>query len=232
MTNVTTQPSLSNQVFSGHLPDQDQFIAQLRQADPLTALLVLAFGLVCLLAGWKLFKAIVIANAALLGLVLGHRLGLELSAGPNLPVILALCGALLLGVLAWPLMKVAVSVMAALAGGLIGFAAWDHIAAATGHASIQQHAWAGGVIGLITLGLLALVILRFTVMLFTAFQGSLLAVSAMVSLLLRHSGVEPRLRETMAQEHYMLSLIILVVGVIGFALQYASAGKKGPKKPG
>jgi hypothetical protein len=43
---------------------------------------------------------------ALVGGVLGYRLAQELSAGPNLPIILGICGALLLGVMAWPLMKV------------------------------------------------------------------------------------------------------------------------------
>jgi len=229
----TPLPSLSDQLLAGQMPSQDQIIARLQQADPLQALLVLAFGLVCLLLGWKLFKAVIIANAALVGGVLGYRLAQELSAGPNLPIILGICGALLLGVMAWPLMKVAVSVMAALVGGVIGLAAWSQIAGATNHPAVQQYAWAGGLIGLITLGLLAWVIFRFTVMLFTAFQGSFLAVTAVVALLLKHTGMEPRLRETLAEDRYLLSLIVLVLGLVGFALQYASTSKKGgaPKKP-
>jgi hypothetical protein len=231
MSQPVPPPGLTDQLLSGQLPSLEQFITRLSQSDPLEALALLAFGLVCLLAGWKLFQAIVVLNAALLGGLLGHRLGLELSAGPNLPVILAVAGALLVGVLAWPLMKVAVSAMAALMGALIGYAAWSQIAGATGHVAVQQHAWAGGVIGLITLGLLAWVIFRFTVMLFTAFQGAFLSVSAVVALLLRHPDVQPRLQTTLSQEDYVLSLIVLVAGVIGFSLQYASAGKKGGKKP-
>ena len=216
---------------SGHLSDQQQLVNQLSLADPLSALGVLVVGVVCLLAGWKLFKFIVVFNAAVVGALIGHRLGMELSAGPNLPIVMSLAGALLLGVLAWPAMKVAVSVMAALMGGLVGFVAWDQIATATGHVNLAQHAWAGGLIGLITLGLLAWVIFRFTIMLFTAFEGAFLSVSAVTALLLKHPGMKPKLVEVIQEEHYVLSLIVLVLGVIGLALQYGAAGKKAGKKP-
>ena len=58
-----------------------------------------------------------------------------------------IAGALLLGVLSWPLMKVTVSLMGALVGGMAGMLLWGYLFTVAGQPQLAPYAWTGGLLG-------------------------------------------------------------------------------------
>ncbi len=220
--------TLSERLFSGQLPSQAEYIRSLEVTDALQAVVLLGVGIVYLLYGWRYFKVLVVINASLVGTFLGYRLGLVL--GGNMPWFGAVAGCVLLAILAWPAMRYAVSLMGAIAGAAVGYGAWQYSAAASGKEVLLDYAWVGAVMGLIGLGLLAFVILRVTVMIFTAVQGSAMTVSAFLILLFKYEGPRINIVDAIRTNVHLMALIIAVPAAIGFAFQYAAVAKKEMRK--
>ncbi len=211
------------------MPSQVDYINSISTMNLALAIVLFACGLVYLLNGWKVFKILVVVNAALLGGFLGDRFGAMLATG-NTPTFTAIAGALLLAVLSWPLMKFAVSLMGGLAGSFLGYSLWNCVAVGTGQGPPAEHAWAGALIGLITLGLLAFLIFKLVVMIFTSLQGSLMTVSGLLALLMLSDSLRTKLQSNLSTNTHLLVLAIGVPAIIGFAFQYAAMYKKAKKK--
>ncbi len=193
------------------------------------SILLLGAGLVYLLQGWKIFKVLVVANAAILGAMVGAWIGEHLH-GEHTWLYAGIAGAVIFGAVAWPAWKFAISIMGGLAGSVIGFVTWGAIANAAGSASPQANAWVGALIGLITLGLLAFVIFRFVVVVFTSLQGSGMVVFALLALLMESPRLfEPILR-SIRTNTYLLPLLVAVPAVIGIAVQETQLARKARKK--
>lgn len=220
-------PVFLERIMSFQPPTTQQYVEYLLTLGVLQSVLLLATGLVYLLQGWRIFKALVIVNAAVLGAMLGFKIG-SLIGAPNLPLILGIAVAVLLAVLSWPLMKFAVSLMGAIAGSLLGYGLWMYCASAMGKPHLESYAWAGGLIGLITLGLLAFVIFRVVIMAFTSLQGSLLTVTGMLGLLMESQRLRETLQDELVQNVHLLPMLILLPAIIGMVFQ--NAGKKKPAK--
>lgn len=178
----------------------------------------IAIGLVYLLYGFKVFKILVIVNAAALGAWVGYLATQQWQIPWWTPPVAGLA----LGLLAWPLMRYAVCVMGALAGALLG----TFIAKAIGLS--DQAVLAGAIIGLATLGLLAFVIFRIIVTGFTSLQGSLLATAGVVAVAARALHLSDPIRQGLADRPYMLPILIFVPAAAGFVYQLAR--KDGDKK--
>jgi hypothetical protein len=148
----------------------------------------------------------------------------------NLPLVTSIAGALLLGVLAWPLMKYAVSLMGALVGGATGLLVWRYLALAAGQVQLVDYHWVGALLGLITLGMLAFVIFRLTIIAFTALQGSAMAVSAVLTLLLRYDRFRLDVEDSLVNNIHLLPLLIAVPTIIAIVVQDATGGGKPKKK--
>ena len=212
------------------MPSQDEFLDYMKNtAGYLPAILMLACGLVYLVYGWKIFKVLVVVNAALLGAAVGAWAGGKL--GGNMPIYGGIAGSLLLGALSWPLMKYAVSLMGALAGAVLGYGLWNYVAKAAG-SNVDKYAWVGALVGLIVLGLLAFIIFRATIIVFTTFQGAIMAVSGALGILLKQEWCSNGLTNAMKANTHLLPLFFLVPAVIGIVVQHTSGGKKGGKKAG
>ncbi|MFP3938600.1 MAG: hypothetical protein ACLFVW_09705 [Phycisphaerae bacterium] len=220
---------LIEQLFSFELPSQQQFTDALEAMGAFQGVVILAVGVAILLQGWKSFKLVAVLNAAVIGGVVGSHFGGRLD-GENLALIGGVTGGLLLAVLAWPAMKAAISVMAAAAGAAIGYGVWHYAAVAVGQDSLTEHAWAGALLGMVTLGLLAFVVFQFVVVTLTSVQGSAMAVSGLVSLLYKHPDVRDPLHDTLTTNAFLPPLIVAVPVLIGFVFQYAAVEKKRKKK--
>lgn len=208
------------------VPSQAEFVEGLHGLEAVPAVALLVLGAISLVVGWKVFKLLVVANAAYLGGQAGAYLGNMIQHnGEGMWLFGMVAGGLLLAALAWPLMRYAVSVMGGLAGSFLGYGVWQTIADMTGRATFSQHAWAGALIGLITLGLLAFVIFKLVVMIFTAFEGAVLTVCGGVALLLKYEPIGASLRETLTENPLVLPMLVIIPAVIGFALQYNAAHK-------
>ena len=227
-------PNVPGQFTIPDLPSQDQVLDSLIELSQSTygsimAMLLFACGLVYMLQGWKIFKILVIANAAVLGAVVGAHVGGFLR-GENTWLYTGIAGGLLLAVLAGPLMKYAVSLMGGLAGSFVGYSLWHYVARTMERPDFTQYGWVGALIGLITLGLLAFVILKTVVTVITCIQGSVMAVSGVVALLMKHPALRESLELPLRQNTHLVALLVGVPAVIGFAFQYSGAAKKAAKK--
>lgn len=222
-------PSLLDKLKAFEIPTRRELVGQLAALGTLEAVALVIGGLACMLQGWKIFKVVIIVNAAMLGLLVGWGIG-GLLQGERAPLFCGIAGGLLLAALAWPTMKYAISIMGAAAGGLLGLIAWQYVAEAAGKTDLQTYSWVGALVGLITLGLLALVIFKLVVMIFTSFQGALMAVSGVVGLLLKNPTIHDNLRSNLETNMHLLPLLVGVPALVGFTLQQAAVAKKAKKK--
>ena len=212
------------------IPTRQEFADGLVELGALQGVLLIAVGLVYLVCGWKAVKVLVIANAGVLGSLIGAYLGGRLLGGDGGQIIAAVALGVLLAALAWPLMKQMVGVMGALAGGFLGYGIWAYVAALSGSPSPAAHAWAGALIGMLTLGLLAFVIFKETSVVFTSVQGSVLAISGLLSLLMKFSALRDTLHMNLVENVHLLPVLIAVPALIGMTLQNTELVKKARKK--
>ena len=117
-----------------------------------------------------------------------------------------------------------------LAGGFAGYGLWSYAANIADQPTLAEHAWAGGVLGLVTLGLLGLVIHKTVIMIFSSLQGAVMAISGALALLLKPYGMPDRLRERLTENIHLLPLLFGATALLGFSLQYVAATKKAKKK--
>ena len=216
------------------IPTQPQvvdWLVDLSQSPygPIMAMVLFACGLVYMLQGWKIFKILVVANAAVLGAVVGGHLG-GMLRGENTWLYTGVAGGLLLAVLAGPLMKYAVSLMGGLAGSFVGYGLWNYVAHTTGGLAPPEFAWVGALIGLITLGLLAFVILQIGVMVVTSIQALNMTVCGIVALMMKYEPLRESLDGPLRENTHLVALLVGVPAVIGIAFQTSYAAKKAAKK--
>jgi hypothetical protein len=211
------------------VPTQGVFLQDLHAMNWLPAALLLVLGLVYLSQGWKAVKVLIVLNAAAIGALLGWIIGQGIQ-GDDAPLYTAVAGAILLGAMSFPTMKYSLAVMGGLAGSIVGFVTWRYLSELAGRPDIAQHAWAGALIGLTLLGLLAFVLFRFSVIVITAGQGAVMAVSGALALLLKHHGLQPRVESTLLSNALLLPLLIVLPAAIGFIIQESQLAKKLAKK--
>lgn len=230
------------EIFDGllhlNMPTREEFITCLETFSTLHAAAIVAIGIWYLFYGHKYFKAMVVINGAGAGALIGMYVGKTFMSGSsNTPLLIALGGAVLLGAVAWPMLKYAVGIMGALAGGLIGYAGWNLVATAVGNDALRQHAWTGGVIGMVVVGMIAFVVFRASVMIFTGLQGAIMTVGGIISLLLANSAMSESIRPVLVGNDLLLIILLGVPAAVGFAAQYAtdaaaiSKKRKATEKP-
>jgi hypothetical protein len=215
---------------SGRMPTLQEYVQYLSTMDPLQAVLLLGLGLVYMIGGYRLYKVLVTANAAFLGFALGDTLGRLADNPHNLPLVSGVAGALLLGVLSWPLMKIAVSVMGAVVGGVAGMLAWQYLCTAAGHPQLVDYSWTGGLLGMVGLGMLTFLTMPVTITLVTSLQGASMAVTGVLSVLLRYERFRPDVEDAVSNNMHILPLLVAVPAVIAVVIQNSTAVKKSKKR--
>ncbi len=195
-----------------------QYLEFVQSHHPLIALMAVGMGCVFLTNGWKLFKILIAADAALLGMLIGATIGERLNR-PHMDIILGVGAALIFAALVWPLMKWTVCFLGALSGAAIGYALWESLASAAGNYGLASHAWAGALLGFVTMALLAFIIFRSVAVIVTSLQGAWLVVSGVLCLLLAiddlHAGLMIRLQES----PIIIPALMLVPGILGVIYQ-------------
>jgi len=186
--------------------------------SPITAVGMVAVSCIFLTQGWKWYKILITVDALILGISLGADLGARLER-PYMDVFVGIGGGLVFAALAWPLMKGAVCIMGAITGAAIGYVLWRYAAHACGYLTLAERAWAGGVIGMVTMGLLTFIIFRTTVIIVLALQGAALLVSGVCALMFRVEGLQMPLLDRMHENIFLLPLMVLVPGLLGIIFQ-------------
>ena len=221
-----------NSIFSrgDTLAHPEDLTTALRSLSIVWGAIFFTAGLVTMLNGYRCYKTVIIVTASAIGAFAGYALGKQIEAS----YIVAGCLGILLAVGCWPLMKYAVAIVGGLAGAFIGANTWASIAAVmkdTARAqTMMDNYWIGALIGLLICGMLSFIVFKFSVVMFTSFGGSTIAVFGAIALLLQVPLWQDTIQHSLTAHPIVIPLLIAVPSVIGLILQQ-NANTATVKKP-
>jgi len=193
----------------------DKIWEQITLMTPLHAVVFVAFGIIPIMYGWRIYKVLTVIGFGMIGLYIGMYVG-----GRFGEVLLgSIVGTGLMAFVAVPLMRWAVSILGAISGGLISAGIWY-----TFHLP-EQFVWAGALVGMVAGGLIAFVIFKVSVMLFTSLAGASLILMGLFSLIYRYEtfSLEPpttHLNQLYYGHHWFLPLLLIGLTMFGIILQF------------
>ncbi len=203
------------------LAHPEQMMPHLQSMSVIWAVVFLTAGLVCILNGYKFYKPVTVVLALLIGASVGWALGQRIQAESY---ITAGCLGALMAAACLPLMKYAVAIMGGLSGSFIGANTWTAVghlmsgkSGAINHAA--ENCWIGALIGLVVFGMLAFILFKLSVVLFTSISGSTLAVMGAMALLLQVPQWQSSVTQSMTSHTIVLPMLVLVPAIIGLILQ-------------
>ena len=196
-------------------------VDQLKALGVVWAVVFMIVGVLCMLNGYKFYRLVTIGLALMLGSFVGYYLGAKI----HQPFIVAACLGVLLAVVAFPLMKYAVAVFGGLAGAFLGANLWSGLAHAINSAgtttTIPPNAyWIGALVGLLVCGMLAFVLFRLAVVLFTSVSGSTIAVLGVIALLLSFKPWQATVSQGLTGNQVVIPLLVFVPAVVALILQH------------
>lgn len=175
------------------------------------AVTFISFGTVWLISGWRVFKILVTICFGLLGLFLGLWANQQLIGGNGFWF--GLICVLFFSILAVSFMRWGVSILGAISGGVLTAGAWMAVGLP------QEYVWAGGLIGLITGGMVSFLIFKIAVILFTSLGGSILVAVGGLALAYRNLFSEQQLKTFVFDYQWFLPTLVLVPMIAGILLQ-------------
>ncbi len=197
------------------LAHPEVLIESLQALSAVWAVVFLTAGLICLFQGYKIYKTVTVILALSIGAFAGYYLGKKINA----EYIVAGCLALLMAVTCFPMMKYAVSALGGLAGAFVGANSWTALSRLLSDNSVAQHYWVGALMGLLICGMLAFILFKLAIMMFTSVSGSTIAVLGGVALLLNVDMFRDGVIRGISAHATVLPLLVLVPALIGFILQ-------------
>ena len=203
------------------LAHPEHLIEPLQKLPVVWGIVFLITGLICLLEGYKFYKVVTVVLALTIGGFAGYSMGKHIRA----EFIVAGCAALLFAVVCFPLMKYAVAAMGGLVGAFLGANSWTAVATLVTKgdpATATQHYWVGALVGLVLCGMLAFILWKLSIVLFTSVSGSTLAVIGGVGLLLQVPSFRDAISSNLKTAHVVVvPLLVAVPAIIGLILQEA-----------
>lgn len=175
---------------------------------------VLVLGALILLFGFKAYQSLVVFNFILLGFWVGSKLGERV----QIATVSAVIGAVLLGAVSWPLMKYAVAVCGGLIGALVGMVIWAYFQYP------MDLVWAGGLAGLILLGMLSFVLFKASIILFSSIQGAIMLVLGGAALLIRYTPWTQDLQNGFNGKPILMPLLVASLAILGLIYQQQKYG--------
>jgi hypothetical protein len=208
-TTQTANPLWQNLHLPSHWPVQADLLQWAQDMTPGVATILVIGGIVYLLFGYYMFKWLVMLNTALVGAFIGGKIGEKggsMAAGASV-------GAFLAAALTWPVMKYAVALMGGIFGMLLGASIWRAV-------GLEPHmCWAGGLTGLAFFGLLAFILFKASVMMYTSLQGSVMLIFGTLGLVYKYQSIAPQVTESMTVKPFLLPVAIVVPMVVGLIFQ-------------
>ncbi len=138
--------------------------------------------------------------------------------GQDLMIVMSISGAVLMGILAWPLLKYAVAACGGLVGFVIGMVVWAYCD------QPLNLAWAGGLVGLAVLGMMSFVLFKTTVILFTSIEGAGMFVFGTCALLMHYAPWEKQVSTSLDTKPILLPLVIGTMAAIALFWQHQQHG--------
>lgn len=184
----------------------------------LFALLMLSVGIVYILYGWRIFRALVVISFGFIGMFLGMLTADKLLSSEHALMWGGVIGMGLFAAIAVPLMKWCVSVLGAIAGGILTSGIWIALNLS------DNYLPAGFIVGFIAGGLISFIMLKISVMLFTSLGGSLITVTGLLALLHQYDKVvlqsEILYADRLINTHaWFLPVAIIIPTILGMLLQ-------------
>jgi hypothetical protein len=189
----------------------------------LEAVLILIIGLVFLLYGFKLYKWLVSVAYAIIGAILGGLVAANFGFEALIGII---AGALVLGILAWPLHR--------LAWGLLGAALFFVVAAVLmrSHTASAVYVYAVAGVAAVAGFALTLLVMRPLIILVTAVLGAAMIVQAALRLAMIQPTVSDPVVTMLQAKPYMLAILVGVPALLGIIIQWRDTkGAKAAGKP-
>lgn len=201
-----------------HFPEQGDVLSFCFKMGPGEAAVFLMLGVIILLFGINVFKAVVMINAAIVGAAIGSFLG-EKAGNETVGVVLVGFTA---AVISWPLMKHAVAIMGVAIGAVVGASLWRVF-------SLNPELfWAGGLVGGVTFGLLSFLLFRGCVMMYTSLQGASMAVFGILSLIMKYQDIAPKLTQYLSAKSFILPIAIFIPTLCGLIFQQMPSASAKP----
>ena len=203
-------------------PAQMDLLTACQKMGPGEACILVILGVIYLMFGYSVFRALVTLNAMAAGAYLGALLG----KSSNAVAAGALIGALIAGAITFPLMKYAVMIMGGIFGAALGASLWRQ-------ANLQPDlVWAGALSGLIFFGMLSMILFRGSVILYTSLQGSVMLVFGILSLLYKYQSMAPEVTDVFSKRAFILPTVVLIPALVGLLYQQTMYPAPAPaKKP-
>ena len=213
------------------LAQPEHVITHLQALGAVWAVVFVVVGVLCLFNGYRFYRLATVSVALLLGMFLGYWFGGLIGA----PYVVAGCLGVLLAVLAFPMMKYAVALFGGLSGAFIGANMWSGLAHALNKISQQNPGggraiipadeyWLGALLGLLVCGMLAFILFKLSVVMFTSVSGSTIAVMGALALLLSFEPWRETVAEGLMASHLVIPLLVAVPAAIGLIMQEINSG--------
>lgn len=187
----------------------DQLLNTLSTLHVIWGVIFVILGMLSLFNGYQWHRWIVM----IISFIVGVEIGRLLNTSTEVTVIIAVCVGILTSVIAWPLMRYAISLCGALAGALVAANVWTAIGLPA-----ETH-FAGAVTGFVMFGMLSFLAYRVVIVAMTCVAGSFIFMMGGLSLLTHMGNWESGLRPSLVENPVVIPLIALVVAVIGFVVQ-------------
>lgn len=201
------------------LAQPETLVENLQALSVVWAVVFLVVGLLCMLNGYRFYKTSTVAIALMIGLFGGYWMGQQIQA----PFVVAGCTGLLLAAVAFPLMKFAVAIFGGITGAFIGANLWAGIASALNKAADTEIPvdayWIGALVGLMLCGMLAFILFKLSIVLFTSVSGATIAVLGGLALLLSFEPWNESIKSGLTASQLVVPLLVFVPAVIGLILQ-------------
>jgi hypothetical protein len=203
------------------LPQQAQILKDLADAKIYCPIALCVIGSMLMIFGFKAYKWIVLLNFVAIGWLAGPMMVRGQTTdkgGQDLAIVMSIAGAVLMGILAWPLLKYAVAACGGLVGFVIGMVVWAYCD------QPLNLAWAGGLVGLAVLGMLSFVLFKTTVILFTSIEGAGMFVFGTCALLMHYAPWEKQVSTSLDTKPILLPLVIGTMAAIALFWQHQQHG--------
>lgn len=202
-------------------------VEQLQAMSVVWAIVFFIAGTLCMFSGYRFHKLTTVLLALAVGLFAGYYLGKKINA----EYIVAGCLGLLFAVCCFPLMKYAVAALGGLAGAFIGANLWTGLAhlSSAGANGLADRYWVGALMGLIIFGMLAFILWKLSIVVFTSVGGSTIAVLGGVALLLNFQPWQATISKSLSAHAITMPLLVFIPALIALIIQETQDDHTGGK---
>jgi hypothetical protein len=173
------------------------------------AVIVIAFGLILLFHGWRIYKMLVVISFAMIGLFLGKLLGEKAGS----PLWGAVIGMVALGFVSIPLMQWGISILGAIAGGVLTASFWYAAELP------DKYILAGALIGVIAGGMISFIVVKAAVTLFTSLEGAIFVILGALALLAAWEQTATKIESIYFEQRWFVPALLAVITATGIYIQ-------------